>query len=64
MEVTLELLKAEQMNSNNRVITQGIADACIKIGNLGYRLSDEDYERLEKRLKEINKYKEAQPRDK
>ena len=49
------------MNGNNRVITQEVAEACIKIGNLGYRLSDEDYERLEKRLKEINKYKEIQP---
>ena len=47
------------MDSNNRVITQEVADACIKIGNLGYRLSDDDYERLEKRLKEIDKYKEA-----
>lgn len=63
MEATLELLKAGCMNSNNRVITQEIADACIKIGNLGYRLSDDDYERLEERLKEIDKYKEAQPRD-
>lgn len=61
MEATLELLKAGQMNGNNRVITQEVAEACIKIGNLGYRLSDEDYERLEKRLKEINKYKEIQP---
>ena len=61
MEAILELLKAGQMNDNNRVITQEIAEACIKIGNLGYRLSDEDYERLEKRLKEINKYKEIQP---
>ena len=63
MEATLELLKAGCMNSNNRVITQEIVDACIKIGNLGYRLSDDDYERLEERLKEIDKYKEAQPRD-
>ena len=61
MEATLELLKAGQMSSNNRVIAQEIADACIKIGNLGCRLSDDDYERLEQRLKEI---KEAQPRDK
>ena len=61
MEATLELLKVGQMNSNNRVITQEIADACIKIGNLGCRLTDDDYERLEQRLKEIEKYKEAQP---
>lgn len=64
MEAVLELLKAGQMNSNNRVITQEIADACIKIGNLGYRLTDNDYERLEQRLEEIKKYKEEQPRDK
>ena len=57
MEATLELLKAGCMNSNNRVITQEIVDACIKIGNLGYRLTDDDYERLEQRLKEIKKYK-------
>ena len=57
MEATLELLKVGCMNSNNRVITQEVADACIKIGNLGYRLTDDDYERLEKRLEEIKKYK-------
>ena len=61
MEATLELLKLGQMDSNNRVITQEIADACIKIRNLGYRLSDDDYERLEQRLKEIKKYMEAHP---
>ena len=54
----------EVSNRFDKMITQEIAEACIKIGNLGYRLSDEDYERLEKRLKEINKYKEIQPRDK
>ena len=60
MEAILELLKVGYMDSNNRVITQEVADACIKIGNLGYRLSDDDYKMLEERLKEI---KEAQPRD-
>lgn len=59
MEAVLELLKVGQMDSNNRVITQEIADACIKIGNLGYRLSYDDYKRLEQRLKEIEKYKEV-----
>ena len=63
MEAILELLKVGYMDSNNRVITQEVADAYIKIGNLGYRLSDDDYERLEERLKEIDKYKEVQPRD-
>lgn len=59
MKETLELLKAECMDSSNRVITKEITDACVKIGNLGYRLTDDDYERLEQRLKEIDKYKEV-----
>ena len=37
---------------------QQVAD-CIKIRNLGYRLSDDDYERFEQRLKEIKKYEEV-----
>ena len=53
----------EASNRFDKIITQEVADACIKIGNLGYRLSDDDYERLEQRLKEIEKYKEVQPRD-
>ena len=60
MEAVLELLKVGQINSNNRIITQEVADACVKISNLGYRLTDDDYKRLEQRLKEID-IKEAHP---
>jgi hypothetical protein len=59
MEETLELLKTRFVD---KIITREIEQACVKIGNLGYRLSDDDYKRLEQRLKEIDKYKEAQLR--
>lgn len=41
----------------DKIITQEVADACVKIGNLGYRLTDDDYKRLEQRLKEIKEVK-------
>lgn len=40
----------ELSNQFERTITKEVADACIKIGNLDCRLSEEEYERLLKRV--------------
>ena len=44
----------EVTNQFEKKVTEEVAAACVKIGNCGYRLTEEDYERLKDRAQKYN----------